>query len=120
MTTPNPLTGEIPITPDPRPFDQTLRELGEGATNHELGETLQRLIDRVQDTGKGGTLTLTLGVAFNGQGRIEVKDSVTVKLPEHARPTTSFFIDKDGNPSRRDPNQPEIPGVITFNRPQEA
>lgn len=118
----NPVTGEIVNKPDPRPFDQTLREIGEGSTNSEMGESLHRLIERVQDTGKAGTLTLTVGVGFDGQGRIVIKDQISLKLPEHSRPTTSFFVDKEGNPSRRDPNQPELPGVIhaEFNTTREA
>lgn len=114
-------TGEITgDDTEPRPFDQTLRELGEGSTNHELGDALHRLIDRVQDTGKGGSLTLTIAVASDGAGRIAVKDTVSLKLPEHNRPTTSFYVDKQGNPSRRDPNQPALPNLDDRRANREA
>lgn len=36
-------------------------------------------------------------------GWLEIKDEVSLKLPEYNRPTTAFFIDREGNPSRRDP-----------------
>ena len=48
-------------------------------------------------------------VGFDGGGRLIVKDEMSVKLPEFNRPTTSFFVDKHGNASRRDPNQPSLP-----------
>ena len=107
----HPRTGEIIEDPEIRPFHEVLRDLGEGATDSELSEGLWDLVQRVQETGKAGSLHLTLSVGFDGQGRISTKDEVKVKLPEFNRPTTAFFIDGTGNPSRRDPNQPEIPGV---------
>ena len=120
MPTINPATGEIVDDVVPRPFHETLTELAGGDTDHELAFALRRLVDAVQDTGKGGRLTLTLEVAFDGAGRIVIKDSVTEKLPEHTRPTTSFFVDKHGDPSRRDPNQPEIPGVTQLRKDNHA
>lgn len=107
----NPRTGEVTDDVEVRPFDQFLRELGEGTTNSELGEALWDLIQRVQETAKPGTLTLTLNVGFDGVGRIEIKDQVKSRPPEFNRPTTAFFVDKQGNASRRDPNQPMIPSL---------
>lgn len=112
----NPRTGEIVDDPAIRPFKDVLTELGEGATHAELSDAFWELLQRVQDTGKAGTLTLQIAIAPNGNGRIDVKDEVKLKLPEFNRPQTAFFIDKHGNASRRDPNQPEIPGVTHINR----
>lgn len=105
----NPRTGEVTDDPDIRPFDQVLRELGEGATLSELSEGLWDLLQRVQDTGKAGLLTLKIAVGFDGHGRVQMKDEVSLKLPEFNRPTTAFFLDSSGNASRRDPNQPALP-----------
>ena len=107
----NPRTGEVHDDPEIRPFTEVLRELGEGSTESELSEALWDLVQRVQDTTKAGSLTLTLAVGFDGYGRIQVKDQVTVKLPEFNRPTTAFFVDNAGNPSRRDPHQPALPNL---------
>lgn len=74
------------------------------------------LIDRVQETAKAGTLRLTIAVAFDGQGRLIVKDEVAVKLPEFSRPQTRFYVGKGGNATRRDPNQPELPSIADINR----
>lgn len=115
----DPRTGEVIDDPEIRPFKDVLTELGEGATHSELSDAFWEVISRVQETGKAGSLTLTLSIQTNGAGRIEIKDEVKTKLPEFARPTSMFFIDRHGNASRRDPNQPALPGVThlsTFNR----
>lgn len=112
----NPRTGEITDDPNIRPFDQILRELGEGSTLSELSEAMWDLVQRVQDTAKAGHLTLTLHVGFDGQGRLVTKDEVKVRLPEYSRPETRFFVDGHGNPSRRDPNQPELPSIADRRR----
>lgn len=112
----NPVTGEIVEDPPIRPFRDVLAELGEGSTEQELSTALWDLLQRVQDTGKAGSVTLIIAVAPNGAGRIEVKDEVKLKLPEYARPTTAFYVDKCGNASRRNPDQPEIPGVTSLRK----
>lgn len=106
----NPRTGEV-VEAEPRPFDQVLRELGEGQTLDELSEAFYDVIQRVQDTSKAGSVTLHLTIAFDGQGRLVVKDEVKQKLPEFSRPETRFYVDKAGNASRRDPNQPLLPSL---------
>lgn len=116
----DPRTGEITENVAIRPFRDILSELGEGATESELAEAMWDLVQRVQDTGKAGSLTLTIRVEANGQGRVEVKDEVKLRLPEFARPTTAFFIAKAGNLSRRNPQQPEIPGVTHIETKKEA
>lgn len=116
----DPKTGQVVDDVEVRPFHEFLRELGEGTTNQELSEGLWDLLQRVQDTGKGGTLSVSLHVSFDGYGRIQVKDEVRLKLPEYNRPTTSFFIGKDGNATRRDPNQPELPSLDQARAKKEA
>lgn len=116
----DPRTGEVIDDPDIRPFDQVLRELGEGATLTELSEALWDVVQRVQDTAKAGSLTLSLHIGFDGAGRLVVKDEVKVKLPEYSRPETRFFTDRVGNVSRRDPNQPELPNIADRRNNREA
>lgn len=113
-------TGEVIDEPDIRPFNEVLEELSEGATHQEMSETFWDLLQKVQDTGKNGSLTLTIVVASDGMGRLVMKDEIKSKMPEHNRPTTSFFVSKHGNASRRDPNQPEIPGVAHINRKETS
>ena len=104
-------TGEVVENPEIRPFSAILRELGEGATESQLADDFWDLLQRVQDTGKAGTLTLTIKVQGDGRGRVKIIDEVKLRLPEYNRPMTSFFIDKNGNASRRDPNQPALPDL---------
>ena len=115
----DPRTGEV-LESEPRPFDQILRELGEGTTLDELSETFYDVIQRVQETSKAGSVTLTLAVQFDGQGRLVVKDQIKKKLPEFNRPETRFFVDKQGNASRRDPNQPVLPSLDDARSKREA
>jgi len=115
----DPKTGEV--TPaEPRPFDQILRELSEGSTLSELSETMYDVIQRVQETSKAGSVTLTVQVGFDGQGRIAMKDEIKKKLPEFNRSETRFFVDKTGNASRRDPNQPALPSLDDARTRREA
>ena len=107
---------------EPRSFDLILRELGEGSTLSELSEAFRDVIHRVQETAKAGSVTLHLDIVFDGQGRLVVKDQVKHKLPEFSRPETRFFVDREGNASRRDPNQPTLPTIddARARREQEA
>ena len=116
----NPRTGEVVDDPDVRPFDEVLRELGEGMTLSELSEAFWDVVQRVQETAKAGSLTLTLAVSFDGQGRLVVKDEVKTRLPEFSRPETRFFVGKHGNASRRDPNQPALPSIDERRRSKEG
>lgn len=115
----DPRTGEV-TDANPRPFTEVLAELGEGSTLAEISEAFWDVIQRVQETAKAGSVTLHLAIGFDGQGRLVVKDEVKQKLPEFSRPETRFFIDKEGNASRRDPNQPALPGVTKLHGNREA
>jgi hypothetical protein len=89
----------------PREFAMFLMD--RASTHNELSEKLQQLVTAVQDTGKKGTLQLTLQLdLFDGDpDRVVVADKIVLKVPEHDRKSSIFFPDKDGNLSRTDPNQ---------------
>lgn len=94
-----------------RPFADALREMQSGRTHTELSEQLHELIARVRDTGKKGSLTLTITVApvkNASENTLTVSDIVTAKLPAHDRRVSLFYADADGNLTRRDPNQLEF------------
>ncbi len=91
-----------------RPFADVLREQAKGRTHDELSEALHQLVARVQDTGRKGALTLVITVEPlpKGDGRaLVISDEIKLKLPEHDRESSMFFTDRDGNLTRRDPNQ---------------
>jgi hypothetical protein len=90
-----------------RPFADFLIEHGRGRTHDELGEALHTLIARVKDTGKKGSVTLTVVVEpmKKDDRMVIVADKIAIKLPEHDRPSGVWFVGKDGNLQRDDPDQ---------------
>ena len=109
-----------------RPFSDWLRDQSRGKTHDELSEGLRDLVAKVKDTGKKGTITLTVTVEpmpkSDGSALI-VTDEIKLKLPEFAREASLFFADDDNNLRRDDPRQltfeslrevPPPPGVDPF------
>lgn len=110
--------GKTPTTPktedkvDPdfvRPFADWLLEQSHGRTHTELGEGLRDLVAKCLETGKAGTLSLTIKVkpmdANDDQSPLVVSDEIRIKLPEHDRKASIFYKDKTGNLGKTDPNQ---------------
>lgn len=97
-------TGDDPVI---RPFADALLELSGGRTHAELGEQLHDLIAAVRDTGKKGSLTLTITVSRmkNSERVLQVVDDVRSKIPALDREVSVFYTDADGNLTRTDPQQ---------------
>lgn len=98
------------MTAHMRPALDVLAELRRGRLNHELTEALHELLQSCQETGKKGSLTLTLTVEPKKVGEFEtpqisVTDQVGVKKPRKSVHPSTFFLTDDGVPVRRDPNQ---------------
>lgn len=103
-------TGEL--IPARKPFGQFLLEQRDGGLHSELSEALQTLVAAVAEHGKAGALTLTVRVApiKNAMfGQLVITDDVKVKAPEGERGASLFFEDGNGNLSRSNPRQPELP-----------
>lgn len=96
-----------------RPFADWLREQSGGKTHAELSESLRDLVSRVQDTGKKGTLVLSIVVEpMKGDSDVLVlTDNITLKLPEFPRASSIYYADEDHNLRREDPKQPPITGL---------
>ena len=114
MTTQNTTT----VTDEPRDFAAFLVEQSQGRTHAELSEGLRDLVARVIDTGKKGSITLTVAVApmKDNTGVLVVSDVIKLNLPEHDRSASIFWPDQAGNLVRNDPNQASIFDVITITR----
>ena len=56
----------------------------------------------------GGTITLNVSISPTGKSFI-VDAKVSAKIPEHDRPSTTFFMTPEGTLMRNDPNQPRLP-----------
>lgn len=97
-----------------RPFTAVVQELAGGRVLTGLSEALADVTAAVAETGKKGTVTLQLTVAPVGKGAsgaLQVTAKTAVKAPESddATPTTVFFADDDGNLTRTDPKQLQLP-----------
>lgn len=89
-----------------RPFADFLREHNRGRTHDELSEKLREVVAAVTDTGKAGALTLVLKVTQQKKTlMLEISDDVKTRVPQHSRPASLWFIDKDGNVTRDNPDQ---------------
>lgn len=80
---------------------------------------LAGLVATVKETGRKGSITVTLVVepmAGNDEV-VKVGGNVTVKAPKASVPTSIFYTGADGNLSRNDPNalplfpEHDVPGV---------
>lgn len=95
-----------------RPFAEFLQQQARGKTHDELSEGLHNLLRAVMETGKGGRVALVIDVKPLGKGderQVIVTDNVSVKMPAAKRAESFFFVDDDGNLTRTDPRQPELP-----------
>lgn len=94
-----------------RPFSAVLQDLARGRVHTDLSEQLAALTAAVVETGRKGTLQLTLTVQLVGKGAdtLTVTAITAAKPPKPDQPATVFFADQDGNLSRHDPNQPTLP-----------
>lgn len=84
-----------------KPFADWLALQRKGTLAAELAEGLADLNRAVVETGKAGTLTLTIAVKSNGDDvSVTITDKVAVKLPEADRGKSIFFVDEHGNAER--------------------
>lgn len=97
-----------------RPFADFLQAQSGGTLHDELSEKLHELIEAVQETGRGGSISLKVDVkpiAGTDSHTLTVTDTVVMKAPKTERPKSIFFVDDTGNLSRSDPRQPVITGL---------
>lgn len=96
-----------------RPFADTLRDIRGGAVLDDLAEEMQKLVDAVASTGKGGSLTLKLDIKPMAQfdGAVVVTDDIKTALPKLSSNGTVMFTTPEGNLSRKNPKQDDLPGL---------
>lgn len=96
------------------PFATVVQQVGNGILAAQLAEELQELTNAVKQTGKKGTLLLTISIAPIKAGNVAnliVTGATTVKTPKSDADTPSsvFFTDAAGNLTRDDPTQQQLP-----------
>lgn len=91
-----------------KPFTDVIGELEGGDVLRELTDKLYEVGRAVRDTRKEGTVTLAVRVSPTGKSFI-VDAKIAAKIPEHDRPSTTFFMTPEGTLMRNDPAQPRLP-----------
>lgn len=105
---------DIPDDSRVRPFALTLQEIGGGRLAARVSDQLADLTAAVVATGKKGSIVLKVEVApvkKANANTLMVSGSSKATIPESddAAPTSVFFATDDGNLSRDDPKQPQLP-----------
>lgn len=88
-------------------FTEVVDAIDAGGLTQELNEKLQKVVQAVRETGKKGSVSLTLSIDMKG-AQVEVTSKVKTKAPNPDRPAQFFYYDEDGNLFGRDPRQTEI------------
>lgn len=100
----------------PRTFPQTIDSLRDGQLSDELTKALVNLTAACAETGRAGTLTLTLQLKPGKGGQIEVFDDVRMKPPKQDRGSSLMFAAADNTLTRDDPRQQQIDGLRTLDQ----
>jgi len=93
-----------------RPITDVLREMRGGKAVVQASEMLSEIVRAVDETGKSGSVTITITVEPEKGGGSQKTLSVDMKMK---KPTTAlqpaiFFSDSDGDLHRSDPEQREM------------
>jgi hypothetical protein len=95
-------------------YMDTLLGLREGAAICDASEQLTELIKAVRETGKAGSLTITLKVRPASKGKTQVvmiDDTITEKIPKYDREATMFYASDENLLSKNDPRQLPLEGL---------
>ena len=91
-----------------RPFAETLNAVRYGELVTELDTEWNALVNKVRDTGKTGSMSITLKL-IPGKGiAMEIDDTIKVNAPKPTKGTTLLFPTVEGNLQRTDPNQKSL------------
>jgi hypothetical protein len=105
-------------------FHETIVQINNGATVAEMSEALQQVVAAVRQTGKSGSITLTLKVApaaKNSTDVLMVESQVKTKLPEPERGMTIFYATDQNTLVRNDPKQQRLPlRAVDIDTPQRG
>ena len=91
-----------------KPFTDVLGEIENGEVLRDLTRALYEVTRAVIETRKAGGLKLAIKLTPTGRG-IQIDAKFESVVPEHDRPSTTFFYDEDGTLIRNDPTQPQLP-----------
>ncbi len=81
-----------------------------GRTDDEMTAALREQAEKVLLTKKSGTITLKLTLKEESDGLL-VQHQISVVEPKVPAKSALYYLHPGGEISRRDPNQPQIPGT---------
>jgi hypothetical protein len=95
------------IPTEPGEFGTFLVTFNRGRTHDELTAKMAEVVAAVADTGKAGSLTLTIKVtpAKGVDGMVLVEDDVKAKVPTLSRPAAMYYVADGGVLSENHPAQ---------------
>lgn len=97
-------------------FGGLVDELRFGELTDELNEKLSELVNACVNTGKVGTLTLSIKLKPGKAGEVEVTDTVKSSVPQLERGSYLMYPTPEGRLQRHDPRQIAIDGLKTIGR----
>ncbi len=89
-------------------FALTLQDLRDGRVHAELTQQFGELVNKVQETGKAGELTLKIKVKPATRGNVDkimIADAITINMPKPERGEDVFWLTEDNELSRNHPRQ---------------
>lgn len=101
-------------------FSYTFNQLRDGMEQAEASDKLNECVLAARDTGKPASITIKLTIKPNGRGQQLISADIKNTLPEHPKSATIMFPTGDGNLSRDDPMQPDLPLRMVEDAPKNA
>lgn len=95
-------------------FGGLVDELRFGELTDELNEKMREVVNACVDTGKVGSIALTIKFKPGKAGEIEVTDAVKHTAPQRERGSYLMYPTPEGNLQRQDPRQLAIDGLKTI------
>lgn len=89
-------------------FIENLHSYGLGSVIEQLAEDQLKVIKAVQETGKVGTLVLTLKFKAKGKKQVHVGAEVSSKIPAVPVDIVSMFVDQKGVLFEQDPQNIQV------------
>jgi len=104
-------------------YIDTLAMLRRGTLLEDAANELSALTAACEETGKAGSLTLTIKIEpqKNDPSVLTITDKLVLKEPKPEVAATIAYVNAQGEISRRDPRQPELPvGVDPISKDSQS
>lgn len=108
------------------PAQTTLNALGDGHVMAEMAQSIYDAVAAVNSYNKAATVTLTITIApMKRDSKLRempllFSGEVSSKLPRQDAEQTLFYVDSEGNPTRTQTRQPDLPLSISPARESNA